>query len=110
MTPDLQKRVIEVHPEICFWAMNGCNEICPSKHNGPGYLERWQVLQDNFTLSEKEWKKIRDGIKRAQPDDVLDAMAAVWTEERWANNKKTVGRFPAEPETDAKGLRAEIVY
>jgi predicted RNase H-like nuclease len=110
MTPGLQNRVIEIHPEVSFWAMNGFEEICPPKRTGPGYMERWNVLREHLDLQADAWKTLHGGVKRAQHDDVLDAMAAAWTARRWAVHPREAGRFPAVEERDAKGLRAEIVY
>jgi predicted RNase H-like nuclease len=108
MTPELQARVIEVHPEICFWAMNGQQDVCASKHSGPGYLQRLALLKASIELPDIEWDNVESGVRGAQPDDVLDAVAAAWTARKWVNG--SFGRFPAVEELDAKGLRAEIIY
>lgn len=108
MTPELQDRIVEVHPELCFWAMKGYEEVCPPKRSGEGYLERRALLQANLALSEEAWATVDLGIRGAQPDDVLDALAASWTARRWVNG--LFGRFPEVEEKDGRGLRAEIVY
>lgn len=108
MTPELQSRVIEIHPEICFWAMGKEVEVCESKRTTEGADERFARLKANLLLPESEWEKIEMGIKCAQPDDVLDAVAAAWTARRWVNG--SFGRFPEVEQRDGRGLRAEIVY
>lgn len=110
MTPQLQDRIIEVHPEICFWAMGNGVEVCEPKRTALGSRIRLERLMASIPLPDVQWNKVVKGIKCAQADDVLDAMAAAWTAERWAANPKKVSRFPLAPEFDDKGNRAEIVY
>jgi predicted RNase H-like nuclease len=105
---DMQDRIIEIHPEVCFWAMNDFHDICAPKRSRPGYLTRLRLLKGKFKLTDKNWDEIEAGVNGAQSDDVLDALAAVWTAWRWVNG--SFGRFPTIPECDAKKLRAEIVY
>jgi predicted RNase H-like nuclease len=108
MTPELQGRVIEIHPELCFWAMGNGNEVCAAKRTIKGSQDRFERLKKHFDLPDDQWIKVENGIKCAQPDDVLDAVAAAWSARRWVNG--SFGRFPAVPEIDANGIRAEIVY
>ncbi|MBI4571221.1 MAG: DUF429 domain-containing protein, partial [Chloroflexi bacterium] len=44
----------------------------------------------------------------AARDDLYDACAAAWTAARFARGEH--GTLPAEPPTDSRGLRMEIVY
>lgn len=106
--PEFQSRVVEVHPEICFWAMNNKKDVCASKHSGPGHLQRIELLRKNIDLQDLEWEKVMTGVRGAKPDDVLDAIAAAWSARRWANG--SFERFPAKEERDSRGFRAEIVY
>ena len=50
----------------------------------------------------------RSYARPAQPDDVLDAIAAAWTASRFAQVQS--GRLPVSPPRDSKGLRMEMVY
>ncbi len=104
MSPELQKRVIEVHPEVCFWALNGNQPMPNRKRSVAGELERVEVLSrvfaDDLTAIETPG--------RADRDDVLDACAAAWTAWRFATGQ--AGRLPEEPPLDVRGLRMEIVY
>jgi predicted RNase H-like nuclease len=106
-----QTRIIEIHPEVCFWALNGKRAMSFPKREDEGYRERRRLL-DSW-LSEPLWESPKIAAKQAlgaAADDVLDSIAAAWTGERWANPNKSVGRFPAIEQKDDKGLRAEIVY
>ena len=42
--PASQARVREVHPEVCFWALNGRQSMQHSKGKEPGSSERMAVL------------------------------------------------------------------
>jgi predicted RNase H-like nuclease len=66
------------------------------------------LLKASIELPDIEWDNVESGVRGAQPDDVLDAVAAAWTARKWVNG--SFGRFPAVEELDAKGLRAEIIY
>jgi predicted RNase H-like nuclease len=104
MTPRLQQRVVEVHPEVCFWALNGGAPLPLSKHTIEGLEMRAQLLSGRYA----------GDIRRiaypslATRDDFYDACAAAWTAARVA--KGTAQRLPSEPAFDARGLRMEIVY
>lgn len=108
MTPELQGRVFEVHPEVCFWALNGKQPVMPSKKTPEGYEERRKLLSS--ALNQQLWPRrlVKHEVKEAKPDDLLDACVAAWT----ANRRTTglAGGFPVVPERNAKGLRMEMVY
>ncbi len=108
MTSKFQARVIEVHPEICFWAMNGKRDVCSKKRTKEGYSTRLDLLKGNRDLAGTAWADVEAGVRGAQRDDVLDAVAAAWTARRWVNG--AFGRFPEVEQMDKKDLRAEIVY
>jgi len=108
VTPELQARLFEVHPEVCFWAMNGGMDICEPKRTPRGYATRLELLKRQLSLTDVNWATIENGCRGAQADDVLDAIAAAWTARRWVNH--SFGRVPLESETDARGRRAEIVF
>ncbi len=105
MIPEVQERVREIHPELCFYGLTGY----PMRHNKKsteGTAERLGALQGNFS-----------GIGRAlglfprsqvASDDVLDAYAAAWTALRITENSAKC--VPLRPRIDAKGLRMEMWY
>lgn len=103
MTPKLQDRVVEVHPELAFFAMNGERPMAHGKKSGEGRRERAALLARGGMLA-------RDGtvprVDRAAIDDVIDALAACWTARRVLRGEAV--RVPERPARDARGLRMEI--
>ena len=102
--PGLHGRVIESHPELCFWRLNGRRPLLqPKKVKGrvhaPGMEERRELLRACG---------IGEGVFRAAPprgsgeDDLLDALA-VLTAARNRIAGKCI-RFPDPPPSDAHGL------
>ena len=102
--PSLQTRVVEIHPEVCFWAMNGAKPLRDHKKTSDGKAERLQLLASIF-LDRLQDIDLPAGAAR---DDLYDACAAVWTAGRVAHGAQ--GRLPPEPQVDSRGLRMEIVY
>ncbi|UCF19393.1 MAG: DUF429 domain-containing protein [Gemmatimonadota bacterium] len=106
MTPELQLRIREAHPELSFAAMNGGSPLIESKHSPAGIRRRRQLLDDHF-------KQIGDALDcrrgfDAAVIDVLDAYATAWTAWRMARGKAR--RIPDELQLDAQGLRMGIWY
>ena len=111
ITPELQQHIIECHPEVAFWAMNGRQPLSEpkkvkSRPYGPGLDLRRKLLVDQGFAP--EFLTGAGLPKNATADDLLDACAACWTASRLAHG--LVERFPTEPATDATGLRVEICY
>jgi predicted RNase H-like nuclease len=110
MSPALQSRVREVHPELAFWAMNRGSPLpLPKKVKGrphpPGLdLRRGLLRQNGFPLDELSPPDYR--TSRVGPDDLIDACACAWSARRIATG--TSLRFPEDPPRDSKGLRMEI--
>ena len=110
MTPALQARVYEVHPELAFWAMNG-NTALPlakkvkNRPNPSGLEFRRDLLRAAgfpfAALPPSHYRKADVG-----PDDLLDACACAWSARRIHDGRAV--RFPTDPPRDAKGLRMEI--
>lgn len=108
IAPEQQDRIVEVHPECCFAAMNGGVALAASKKTSEGRRERLLLLSRNWAtdgdLAALVESRRSRGVAR---DDVIDAMAACWTAERvW---KRVARRLPAEVEVDRRGLRMEIL-
>jgi predicted RNase H-like nuclease len=108
MTPELQERVVEIHPEVCFWAAAGQRPMTYKKKKTEGYEERRGILARILERSIWSREEARAVARPAAPDDVLDAVVAVWTGRRVAEGR--ANRFPANWERDRRGLRMEIVY
>ena len=104
MTPDLQDRVFEAHPEVAFRMMKG-EVLRFSKRTQEGEAVRKSLLRKvGFpldTLPAVEFLR-RD----VAPDDILDASALAWVARRIRDGENE--RFPAQPIRDARGLRMEI--
>ena len=104
-----QQRIIEIHPEACFWALNAKRPLNHAKRTAEGYQERRALLQSWLAMPLWDDRKTaRNQAIGAAADDVLDAIAAAWTAQWWAAG--CPGRFPVMKQHDAFGLCAEIVY
>lgn len=110
MTPELQSRVFEVHPELAFWAMNGGAPLpLPKKVKGrshePGlHLRRTLLAAAGFELEALPQARYR--AMDVGADDLLDACACAWSARRIAEGRSI--RLPENPPRDARGLRMEI--
>jgi predicted RNase H-like nuclease len=103
MSPELQSRIVEAHPELCFRQIQG-SPLAFAKRHPSGRSERLRVLDRVYcdTLAEVP------PPAGAAADDLLDAAVLAWTAARVACGD--ANRVPAEPEFDARGLRMEIVW
>ncbi len=109
LKPSEQRRVIEVHPEICFWSLNGKRTLSFSKKESSrrGIEERLRLLRTRIpspTLDELVESFPRGG---AGLDDVIDALVAAYTAKRYLERK--FFRLPQHPNQDARGLRMEMI-
>ena len=105
ITPELQSRVFEVHPEVSFCAMNGGTPLQHTKKTAEGAdLRRRLLSAAGFPvdrLQHPTWKK-----SQVADDDILDACACAWSARRIATGSHIT--FPEVPELDGRGLRMEI--
>ena len=108
MTPLLQNWIVEVHPEVSFWALSGGRPMEHSKSDAAGYEERAALLADTLGLPIPDRTTARSMTRPCSPDDVLDAVVAAWTAIRVVAG--IAERLPDDPECDETGLRMEIVY
>lgn len=104
MSPESQRVIHEVHPELCFWAMNRQVPMNASKKTSAGHSERIQLLE----RSSIPVRRLLDQHPRVGRDDVADACAALWTAQRILVNEAT--RLPTQPTLDGKGLDMAIWY
>ena len=104
MTPALQERISEVHPEVCFLALNENVPLLGGKKSPAGALQRIGLIK-NVLDFELEQTVVAGKVAL---DDFLDACAAAWTAGRIACG--TAERLPPDPDLDSTGLRMEIVY
>ena len=105
MTPALQESVREIHPELCFRAMNDGESLSVGKRTKEGQDARYGLLWDHgYRVPDELLTRWPKSIVAA--DDILDAHAACWTAERIL--KGEAEQIPPTPEVDAKGLRMEM--
>jgi predicted RNase H-like nuclease len=104
MTPELQDRVFENHPEVSFHAASN-GELLPPKKRAPGRGAREALLR-RLGYPELDAWFAPPWPPRARADDLLDACIACWTARRVATEKAQ--RIPENPAIDARGLRMEI--
>ncbi|NKE71857.1 DUF429 domain-containing protein [Candidatus Manganitrophus noduliformans] len=102
MTPELQNRVVEVHPEVSFYHLAG-QAMRHNKKKPDGREERLNALSGTFL---DIWKEVFSSKLKVPYDDMIDAYAAAWTAMRIENG--IAKRFPENPPVDAKKLRMEI--
>ena len=106
MTPAAQGVIREVHPEVSFWRLNGRVPMAHGKKTFDGMRNRQVALIDaGFPQSFVE-NAARE--HRVGDDDLLDALAALWTARRIFNG--TAERFPVEPDVDLRGLDQAIWF
>lgn len=98
MTPALQERVVEVHPEVSFAALNNGVAMTHPKRTAAGRAERLAVLPAGSDLPK---------VKGAAPDDVFDALAVLWSARGAAEGR---AHRLGGGELDPRGLRMEIAY
>src|SRR5262249_5795780 len=99
-------RVREVHPEVCFYFMANCRTMSASKKKAAGRSERLRLLTSAFA-AEVEVALADCQHLGCQPDDLLDAFAALWTARRIRDGlAETIG---GPTERDRFGFPMEIV-
>ena len=100
----LRDNVKEVHPELCFTVMNAGHPMAHAKRTDAGQAERVHLLCRHFGSAVEEALSARPS--GCQPDDLLDAFAALWTAERVASG--AARRVPEVEERDRYGLAMEM--
>lgn len=104
ITPECQNWAFEVHPEVCFWALNQRRAMKHNKKTKEGIAERIAFLREAFPEIDKH---LASRPPRVGADDLLDAGAAAWTALRLHNGKA----LPVcTAERDEKGLAVSIWY
>lgn len=101
--------VREVHPELCFWALNGESPAVNGKKRQQGFEERLSLLKSLHPHTEDIVSRalstyLRKDVAR---DDILDALVAAVTA---LGDEAGLKSVPEDPETDSMGLRMEMVY
>jgi len=81
---DQDPRLLEAHPELSFYALNGDRPAAAAKKS-------WNGLQQRRTLLAGAGLHVPDDLgeagERAHADDVLDAAAVAWTAARYVRGE-----------------------
>jgi len=104
ITPDSQRWAFEVHPEVCFWALNQRRPMKHNKKTKEGVAERVALLRRAFPEIEQHLVK---RPPRVGADDLLDAAVAGWTALRWNRGE---AECVCSPERDDKGIEITIYF
>ena len=113
LNPDrkAKPKVREVHPELCFWALNGGQPMKNKKRDKEGEEERLGVLRKigppadvDDVYNDACSKFYRKNVAK---DDILDALAAAVTACCGYDRLQII---PKNPPKDRKGLSMEMVF
>ncbi len=107
MVPALQERVHEVHPEVCFHALNR-GPLPHYKKGPPGISERWALLDAVLPGLPPAPIIPPDFGGRCGIDDYVDAAVTAWT--ALCISRGQAHRVPDHPDLDGRGLRMEIWF
>ena len=109
---DARPMIREVHPEVCFWSLNGGAPMRHSKLTRAGREERLGVLRRLNPRVDAVYDEAlrRHPRKVVARDDILDAIAAAATAVPAERPGASLPALPGEPERDALGLPMEMVY
>lgn len=102
--PEGKARIVEVHPEVSFWAMNGEKPVAFPKRTWNGFMERLELLRGHGI----ELPSRIHGIGRASAADVLDAAAAAWS--AWRVARGEAGCLPDVRREGSESPRGVIWY
>lgn len=102
LTPALQLRVVEVHPELALRRMGGLDEL-PPKRLVAGRTARLEVLANWLPDAPA---LVAAAPRPARPDDAIDALACAWTARRVLAGSAEIYGDPDY--RDARGLAAVI--
>ena len=109
--PGLGGLLREGHPEVTLAAMNGGNAMRHPKKSAAGRAERLAVIRESLGDGAVElYQHAAAHYPRARVgrDDLIDALALVWTARRIASGRHL--RLPREARSDALGLPMHIHY
>lgn len=106
--PQWRNRLLESHPEYCFYLLNDENPVVDSKLSDEGIEKRIEILTGYFPDSQRVVDTYLSQYKfRKKKDDVLDALClAVAGRFGCSYGFKTV---PVLPWQDSTGLNMQIV-
>jgi predicted RNase H-like nuclease len=107
--PDERPRLLEVHPEVCFWGLNGQRPMLHRKSSKEGRAERLALLNsfepEVHELLEKVLAETRR--KDVAADDVLDALVAMLT---GSVQRGALQALHGSPDRDERGLPMQMLF
>ena len=107
-----RRLVREVHPEVCFWALNNRQPMRFGKRTEEGEDERLRVLQGIEPKAQGIFDRACSKFARKDVarDDILDALVAAVTAYLGQGDEGRLQTVPAHPSTDSTGLPMEMVF
>jgi predicted RNase H-like nuclease len=101
-------KIREMHPDVCFRALNGDTAMASNKKTPEGFEERLSVLERHWPNARRivDLAVERHGMPRVARDDIVDAFVGAVT----ATCHASLQRMPEWPELDEEGLPMEIVF
>jgi len=106
--PEWRNRLVEVHPELSFSALNGDVPLPASKHRIDGIYRRRTLIAEAFGVATIESTVAQLSGTRIKEDDMLDAFAVLWSTRRW--NIGAGETLPRNPPVDGCGLPMRIIF
>jgi predicted RNase H-like nuclease len=102
-------RLREVHPEVCFWALNRGTPLADAKTSSAGVQSRLNVLSVQEPRSEQLLRRVMLERPRShvKADDVLDALVAYVTA---SAAPAALTSLRGVPLRDEVGLPMEMLY
>jgi len=107
-TLERRRKIHEMHPEVCFWALNQNIAMRNNKNTRAGFAERLAVLTRHYRQAQDAIATALQQYPRSRlaRDDIVDALVGAVT----ARHAQALRHFPENPTQDEKGLVMEIVY
>lgn len=105
-------KIREVHPEVCFWGLNGQRPMAHKKKDAFGLRERLDLIAGLLPWAASVYEDTLSQYLRARVgrDDILDAMAAAATAIPDHPLLSDLRSVPSDPQKDAHGLPMEMLY
>ncbi|WP_161787600.1 DUF429 domain-containing protein [Pseudohaliea rubra] len=103
-----RRRVREVHPEVCFWALAGGEPMRHYKKSAAALEERHRLIDRYLPGAVESLQMAYETFppSRVSRDDLVDAAVAAIT----AVGQDRVQTLPIVPEIDSTGLQMEMAY
>ncbi len=84
-----QLDMYEIHPELSFRAMNNNEVVMESKKTSNGFLMRRRLIEKHFLTFDFETIRTEHLKKNVADDDILDALAVLWSTQRVTDKQAT---------------------